>query len=100
MIRINLGPKLDESSHLCKRVCPSVRRSVRRSVGARRILCRVFSLVSQIGAMVLLIAHERIALERCAFAKIEALEKLNCSFYQDDAWDSSEREKCGNPDQR
>ena len=59
----------------------------------------IFALFSEIGAMVLLITPERIELESCACAQIEALEEWNCWFYPDDAGDSSEREKCGKPDQ-
>ena len=59
-----------------------------------------FSIFSQIGAMVLLLSPEQIKLESCACAQIKALEKLNCSFYPDDAGDSSKREKCGKPDKR
>ena len=59
----------------------------------------ILALFSQIGALVLLMSPEQIELESCACAQIEALKKLNCWFNPDDAGDSSEREKCGKPDQ-
>ena len=49
--------------------------------------------------MVLLISPERIKLESCACAQIEALEEGNRWFYLDDAGDLSERKKCGEHDQ-
>ena len=51
----------------------------------------IFALFSEIGAMVLLITPERIELESCACAQIEALEKGNRWLYPDDARDLSER---------
>ena len=50
-----------------------------------------FGLFSQIGAMVLLISPERIELESCACAQIEAHEERNRLLYPDDAGDLSER---------
>ena len=43
------------------------------------------------GATVLVKTSERIELEGCACAQIEALEEWNGLLYQDDAWDLSER---------
>ena len=51
----------------------------------------LFCLFSQIGAMVWLISLERIKLESCACADIEALKEGNMWLNLDDAWDSSER---------
>ena len=45
---------------------------------------------SQIAAMVLLISPERIKLEGCACAQIEALEEGDRWLYLDDVGDSSE----------
>ena len=45
------------------------------------------------GATVLVITSERIELEGCACAQIEALEEWNGLLHQDDAWDLSERGK-------
>ena len=50
-----------------------------------------FAHFSQIGSMVLLISPERIELESCAYAQIEALEDKNRWLYLDDAGDSPER---------
>ena len=50
-----------------------------------------FPLLTQIGAMVLLISPEQIELESYACAQIEALEEGNRWFYLDDAGDLSER---------
>ena len=41
--------------------------------------------------MVLVITSERIELEGCACAQIEALEDWNGWIYPDDAWGQSER---------
>ena len=43
------------------------------------------------GATVLAITSERIELEGCACAQVEAFEEWNGLLYQDDAWDLSER---------
>ena len=48
-----------------------------------------FPLLTQIGAMVLLISPEQIELESCACAQIKALEEGNTRLYLDDAGDSS-----------
>ena len=52
---------------------------------------RIFGIFSHIGAMVLLLSSERIKLEGCACARIEALEEGNRWCYLDDAGDLSER---------
>ena len=49
-----------------------------------------FALISQIGAMVLLISPEYIKLQSCACAQIEALEEENRWLCPDDARDSSQ----------
>ena len=52
----------------------------------------IFALFSEIGAMVLLITPERIELESCACAQIEAHEERNRWLCFDDAGDLSEGE--------
>ena len=72
----------------------------RREGEMRHVMVEAFfAFFSQIGAMVVLTSSEKIGLESCACAQIEALEEWNCWFYPDDAGDSSEREKCSKPDQ-
>ena len=51
----------------------------------------IFAIFEAICAMVLLISPERIELESCACAQIEALEEWNRWLYPDDAGDLSER---------
>ena len=52
-----------------------------------------FGIFGAIDAMVWVISPERIELEGCACAQIEALEKWNCSIYPDDTWDLSEKDR-------
>ena len=52
-----------------------------------------FALISQIGAMVLLISPEWIELRSCACAHIEALKDGNGWFYPNNAGDPSEKEQ-------
>ena len=51
-----------------------------------------FAVFSQIGAMVVVTSPERIGLDSCACAKIEAHEERNRWLYFDDAGDLSEGE--------
>ena len=51
----------------------------------------IFVIFGAIDAMVLAITSERIELEGCACAQIEALEDWNGWIYPDDAWGQSER---------
>ena len=53
----------------------------------------IFVIFGAIDAMVLVITSERIELEGCACAQIEALKKWNCSIYPDDTWDLSEKDR-------
>ena len=50
-----------------------------------------FAIVSQIGAMGLLLSPEQIMLESCACAQKKVLEEGNWWLYPDDAGDLSER---------
>ena len=51
----------------------------------------IFGLFGAVYATVLVITSERIELEGCACAQIEALEDWNGWIYPDDAWGQSER---------
>ena len=51
----------------------------------------IFVIFGAIVTMVLVITSERIELEGCACAQIEALEDWNGWIYPDDAWGQSER---------
>ena len=50
----------------------------------------IFVIFGAIDAMVLVITSERIELEGCACAQIEALEEWNWWIYPDDVWGQSE----------
>ena len=50
----------------------------------------IFVIFGAIDAMVLVITSERIELEGCACAQIEALEEWNGWIYPDDVWGQSE----------
>ena len=53
----------------------------------------IFVIFGAIVTMVLVITSERIELEGCACAQIEALEDWNGWIYADDAWGQSERSR-------
>ena len=53
----------------------------------------IFVIFGAIDTMVLVITSERIELEGCACAQIEALKDWNGWIYPDDAWGQSERSR-------